>query len=230
MNELQRIASVYHAYEHGPAQARWSIDNPGNRAVLAERTALLRRALAQNGFFPLTARRILDVGCGRGELLGALASWGARGHNLFGIDLLPERIEAARRRFPTFHFACGNAESLPFSDESFDLVAAFTVFSSILDPALAGRIGCEMMRVLKTNGALLWYDFRVNNPRNPHVRGVGRRRIRSLLPRCRGRLQSVTMLPPLARRLGPWTDRMYPCLARIPWLRTHNLGVLLKSQ
>jgi hypothetical protein len=42
-------------------------------------------------------------------------------------------------------------------------------------------------------------------------------------------LQTTTLLPPLARRLGRLTTALYPKLARIRWLRTHYVGVLTKT-
>jgi len=41
-------------------------------------------------------------------------------------------------------------------------------------------------------------------------------------------LRSLTLLPPLARRLGPWTEALYPLLGLCPWLRTHLVGLLIK--
>jgi len=51
-------------------------------------------------------------------------------------------------------FRCGNAEELPYEDESFDIVMQFTVFTSILDNEMKIRIAKEMLRVLKPKGIL----------------------------------------------------------------------------
>jgi len=34
------------------------------------------------------------------------------------------------------------------------------------------KIASEMLRVLKVDGITVWYDFHMNNPQNPDVRGV----------------------------------------------------------
>ena len=47
-----------------------------------------------------------------------------------------------------------------------------TVFSSTLDRRMRQNIAREMLRVLKPEGIVLWYDYHVNNSRNPDVRGV----------------------------------------------------------
>ena len=47
------------------------------------------------------------------------------------------------------------------------------VLPMLLDPGMRERVAAEMLRVLSPDGAVLWYDFFVNNPSNPNVRGVG---------------------------------------------------------
>ena len=66
-------------------------------------------------------------------------------------------------------------------------------------------IAREMLRVLKPQGSILWYDFFMDNPRNSNVRGIGRRELASLFPDCRIWLRRVTLAPPLARRIVPVT-------------------------
>ena len=75
-------------------------------------------------------------------------------------------------------------------------------------------------------GAVLWYDFFVNNPRNPHVRGVGAKVIRLLFPGFGVRLARVTLAPPLARRLVPLSRTIAFALEATKVLNTHYLGVI----
>jgi hypothetical protein len=105
----------------------------------------------------------------------------------------------------------------------------FTVFTSILDPKMATNIAGEIARVLRPSAAILWYDFRFNNPFNHHVRGMTRKSISQLFPEFHFQLKPITLLPPLARRMGPMTHFFYPPLARLPFLRTHYLGLLTKA-
>ena len=60
------------------------------------------------------------------------------------------------------------------------------------------------------------------------MRGVGEARVRALFPGLKGDLTGVTLVPPLARRLGPLTPIAYPVLASMPPLRSHLLGLLRK--
>ena len=228
-SEVDRLQEVYREYAfRGFGRSKWSPTNKGNQAIRAECQRNLRGLLQTAGFFPLASRRILDLGCGSGERLAGFEDWGARPENLYGIDLIPDRIRAARRNFPQFTFELANAEELPFADGTFHLVAVFTVITSILDDRMLANVCREMTRVLVHGGAVAWYDFRINNPLNRHVRSISRSRIQNLFPAFEINLETISLLPPLARRLGPFTKLLYPPLASIPFLRSHNLGILIK--
>lgn len=100
---------------------------------------------------------------------------------------------------------CGNATRLPFINANFDLVVQFVVFSSILDRTVKEMVAREMLRVLKEKGLILWYDFFVNNPSNPDVRGIRKREITHLFPDCHIDFHRVSSAPPLCRLLAPYT-------------------------
>ncbi len=226
---MDRLARVYRGYaESAQVRQRWDQANPGNRAVLRERRRATRDLLASGGWLPLRGRQVLDVGCGSGGELASLTEFGAEPGDLFGVDLLPDRIALAREQFPELHFRVANGESLPFPPDRFDLVMAYTLFSSILDATMVGNVATEITRVLRPGGAVLWYDFRYDNPGNPNVHGMTQGQIGSLFPSLRATLRSITLLPPLARRLGRLTPALYPVLGRVPPLRTHYLGLLVK--
>lgn len=93
---------------------------------------------------------------------------------------------------------------------------------------MAHNVAAEVQRLLKAGGAVVWYDFRYNNPYNPHVRGMTKGHIQQLFPTFTFHLRTITLLPPLARRLGALTPLLYSRLARLPILRTHYLGLLVK--
>ena len=95
---------------------------------------------------------------------------------------------------------------------------------------MAYNVAGEVHRVLKSGGAVVWYDFRYKNPWNPHTRPMPKQRIRQFFPDFEIHLHTVTLLPPLARRLGRLTPVLYPQLSAIPPLRTHHLGLLVKSR
>src|SRR5690606_16237729 len=101
----------------------------------------------------------------------------------------------------------------------------FTVFSSIPDPSIRRNLADEIRRVLRPGGAVLWYDMRLPSP-NRSVRPLGRSDVAELFPGMAVRLESTTVLPPLARRLGDQDRRLYPLLRTLPPLRSHLFGVI----
>lgn len=224
---LEEVQSIYR--QDKATQERWRGDNLGNRAILRERTQAVGQMLKIHHYYPLKEKRILDIGCGCGSALAGLLNFGAQARNLYGVDLLPERIAEARRRYPDLNFQCLNAEKLDFPAGYFHLALLFTVFSSILDDTVAYNLAREAFRVLGPEGAILWYDFRYNNPYNLNVRGIKLSGIRRLFPGAKIYLRTITVLPPLARSLGRATDIFYPILSKVPLLRTHYLGVLIKG-
>lgn len=90
--------------------------------------------------------RILDVGCGTGANLEMLADFG----NSEGVDVSDDALEFCRKKGLKVHK--GLAESLPFEDESFEIVTALDVVEH-LDDDVAGLK--EMHRILKTGGKTL---------------------------------------------------------------------------
>ena len=221
-----RIEAVYSHYDAAPAEQRKrDAANPGNAAIARDRDLRIEHLLT--GLCgDLSAVRVLDVGCGRGSLLAWLAARGARIENLHGIDLLDDRISDARGMHPRLDLRCADARHLPYGDQSIDLIICSTVFSSVIEEDVAGQIAAEVRRVLAPGGAVLWYDVRMPNPGNPNTVAMTRARIRRLFPGLRDELRSATLLPPLARRLGPLTFLLYRPLAATPFLRSHYLGLL----
>jgi ubiquinone/menaquinone biosynthesis C-methylase UbiE len=155
---------------------------PASIFIASERKRIAATMMHKAGVFPSNATRCLEVGYGSLGWLGDLISWGVRDTNIHGIELNPLRAKHAQELLPMSDLRVGDAAKLPWPDNTFQLVIASTIFTSILDPEVRGAIAGEIARVLSPKGALLWYDFRVNNPRNPHVRKVNRRELRSLFP------------------------------------------------
>ncbi len=225
--ESERIAEVYGAYAaDGRGRRDWSDRNPGNGRIIGGFYASLDAELERTGLAPDAGRRLLDVGCGQGDLLARLRDRGAPADALIGVDLLPERIAAGTARFPDLDLQVADARRLPLADAAVDVVVLSTVFSSILDPDIRSRVARECLRVLRPGGAVLCYDARTPNPRNDAVHAIGRAELRRLFPGCTVETRSLTLIPPLARRLGPATDALYGPLSAAPFLRTHLLATI----
>jgi ubiquinone/menaquinone biosynthesis C-methylase UbiE len=227
--EEARIRAVYARRQRGDVRYSWF--SPGHLFIVQERERQLLALLRRRGFAPLATKKILEIGCGTGYWLREFIKWGARPENIVGVELLPDRVAEARKLCPaSVKIHCGSATRLAFPDATFDLILQSTVFTSVLAPDTKRQIAAEMFRVLTRDGLILWYDFHVNNPWNPHVRGVKKREIRQLFPGCGIELQRLTLVPVLARWLVPRSWLLAYLLGKIPLLCTHYLGVIRKRQ
>ncbi|MGN5162758.1 malonyl-ACP O-methyltransferase BioC [Aeromonas dhakensis] len=92
----------------------------------------------------------LDLGCGTGFFLPALAG---RCSELTGLDLAPGMLAQAALRGSGARLLCGDAEQLPFADETFDWVFSSLALQWCERPAQAFA---ELHRVLKPGGRLLF--------------------------------------------------------------------------
>ena len=225
--EEERIRATYARRDDNNRYTRF---DPAELFTLQQRERRALTLLKDYGRAPLSGQRILDVGCGAGEWLRSFIQWGAMPENLVGIDLLPNRVDEATRLCPAaVTILRGRANELPFPDSHFDIVLQATVFTSVLDASLKRAIAAEMLRVVRADGLILWYDFHVNNPWNPDVRGVAKAEIRTLFPGCRIDLRRATLAPPICRRVARYSWMMCHLLETAPLLRTHYLGVIRKD-
>ena len=233
-DEVRRIRAAYARRDQNllaPSGElpRYSMFNAAALLRIQEIHFEMIRCLKRFGYSDLSNRKILEIGCGQGHYLRQFVQWGAQPRNVFGVDLLPDRIESARNVCPpAVTLVCEDASRLRFEDESFDLVLEACAFTSIFDPGMARSIAREMVRVLKPGGAVIWYDFWASNPRNPDVRGWSRRQIRELFPALDVYLQRITLAPPIGWVVGNTSAALYRALSSVKLLDTHYLGVLQK--
>jgi demethylmenaquinone methyltransferase / 2-methoxy-6-polyprenyl-1,4-benzoquinol methylase len=124
--------------------------------------------------------RALDLCCGTGDISFALAQ---RGAETTGLDFSPQMLEVAKRRsekcevrspnknshfaLRTSHFIQGDAQQLPFSENSFDIV---TVGYGLRNLTSWERGLDEMFRVAKPGARLIVLDF--GKPANALWRAV----------------------------------------------------------
>lgn len=221
--EPPALAGIRHTYERYARSARkrraWAAGNRGNLAIRAELLAHVRALaateLAGDG-------EILDVGCGTGWWLRALASHGVDPHRLHGVELLAERAELARASEPAAQIVQADARRLPYAEDRFALVLCFTILSSLGSRADVAAVLAEARRVVRPGGLVLVYEPRVPNALNRSTRTPRRRELDSHLG-TPAQAITLTVLPPLSRRLGPLAARVYPALGRVKPLRTHRL-------
>jgi ubiquinone/menaquinone biosynthesis C-methylase UbiE len=228
--ERQRIQLEYARRSREIAPDTYAPWQPSARFTIEVRNRKAATMLQRVGLFPNQGDQCLEVGFGSLGWLGELISWGLSESDLHGVELDPLRAAKARQALPSADLRVGDATELPWDENSFQIVIASTVFTSILDNRVREMVAKEITRVLAPGGALLWYDFAVNNPRNPHVRKVDRKELKELFPQLSGEIKSITLAPPIARFIAPKSWILANMLEAIPFLRTHLIAVLVKDR
>jgi SAM-dependent methyltransferase len=217
--------AVAQRYARRPATDRYSLLKPDVWLMVQERQRAMLRLFVRRGWRDLSALRLIEVGCGSGANLLELLRIGFAPQHLAGVELLPERYAAARSVLPqSLVLHAGDATVLAVPDASYDIVFVSTVFSSLLDDAFQQRLAAAMWRWVRPGGGVLWYDFTVNNPRNPDVRGVPLRRVRELFPNGAVEARRITLAPPIARAFVRIHPGLYAVANTLPALRTHVLA------
>src|ERR1700675_757230 len=149
---------------------RWSASAPyweKHREVIRQMFAPVTQALVEDAQIG-SGREVLDVAAGPGEPALSLAALTGSEGKVFGIDPVPEMVEAARRAadylgLRNAQFDAGFADHLPFPDDKFDAVVSR--FGVMFFPAPVDGVR-EMLRVLKPGRklALAAWHFAERNP------------------------------------------------------------------
>lgn len=115
-----------------------------------ERLFAARKIAALNAILPPAPATMLECGCGSAEVSAAMA---AQGYDCTLLDASPAAIHVARRRFERrgLHatYTLGNVYSLPFPDNTFDVLTSFGLLEHFVD---VEKVITEMTRVIRPGG------------------------------------------------------------------------------
>lgn len=105
--------------------------------------------------------KVLDLGCGTGTILEQISQTYSFAE-LYGIDLSEKMIGQAKQRLDTKAvLSTGDAENLPYENNSFDLVCCVESFHHYPNP---NKALSEINRILKTGGTFLLCDTWSKSP------------------------------------------------------------------
>jgi SAM-dependent methyltransferase len=185
----------------------------------------------------------LDVGCGTGVLAERLAN---AGYRMVGVDPSMGMLKILEARTQLVRPVQASGTSLPFDDDSFDLVITVAVMHHIAEPDDVRQTLAEMVRVVKPSGQVVVWD---HNPRNPYwgplmarvpqdtgeERLISEAEIVSGLRAAGGQILLRTQLgavpdftPPRAIRLAAALERAFESTPGLRRLAAHNVIVATK--
>jgi len=129
------------------------------KRVIAKELMPLATRVRRQGRSP----RLLDLGCGTGELASIFLR---AGYEYVGIDIEPERIAYARKTYPRGRFHVMDAAQLRYPDDYFDQILVTGVLHHLSDDEVRDIVR-EMRRVLRPGGrALVMEDIALRGSLN----------------------------------------------------------------
>jgi SAM-dependent methyltransferase len=157
-----------------PRPYQWDIGNyypatyaPFRRSTVSSyaRAWLHRRSVRELQRYLAPPNRVLDVGCGTGELLSVIRSAG--NSDVFGVEPSPAAAQIARDE-RGHHVQTGTLEQMKLRSESIDIVLLSHVLEHLPSPKRTMR---EISRILKPGGTVIIW---VPNARSMAARILGR--------------------------------------------------------
>jgi len=106
----------------------------------------------------VTGKSVLDIGAGTGRLSVLLANRGAK---VTALDISPEMLQLIKKKNKHVETVVGDAESLSFADNTFDIVSAAFLVVHLKDPT---KFFDEVYRVLKDEGVFVFTNINQKDP------------------------------------------------------------------
>jgi SAM-dependent methyltransferase len=139
MLDYYRSNEEYFEYVH---------DDSGGERPSQEERAMYRVIAASYKKAPDEVTRVLELGCGRAQSIGALLELIGRGQ-YSGVEASVAAVKAAQTEHPEYNVQTGDITNLPFAAESFDIVTLNYVLEHLPAPY---RVIDEILRVLRPGG------------------------------------------------------------------------------
>lgn len=243
--ETMRIQNEYKRRDSQQLNKCYQYENPAFQFHMQEREWMLMSML-RLAKVDLSNMDMLEVGCGTGHILNRFIEFGVR--RVYGLDLMGERLKTGARCYNNAQWIQGNAATLPFATQSFDLVTQFMCISSVIEPTIRQMVAKEMWRVLRPGGWLLHYDMRplpcslqlagkiargagLIRPKkvmSTPIIPVSKNELYEWFPSIEFHIRSVSLRFEFAE-LARYSHCVAHLLSRLPFLRSHYLALIRKT-
>jgi SAM-dependent methyltransferase len=157
MTPFDRLSPSYDELLRDPIRDRFTGQEP--RFFHRRKADLIRRFFRRRGL-TTSDGHYLDVGCGKGELLGLLQSDFEQAAGCDVSEVMMQQIAGIETRLQS------DSSQIPFGDAQFDLVTAVCVYHHV-SPASRAPLTREIARVLRPGGVFCIIE---HNPYNPVTR------------------------------------------------------------
>lgn len=98
--------------------------------------------------------KILDIGCGTGDLLDGLKDYLNSNDNYVGIDLAQRSVDFCKEKFPEYTFLKGKMTAVPGLNNKFDFICLFNVITHI-HPEDITKLLNHLKQYLTANGVVI---------------------------------------------------------------------------
>ena len=141
--------------------------------------------------FSSSSARILEIGCGCGNVSSFLAK---KGYKVVGCDY---SYDAIKKAWPGFERVQADASKVPFRDNSFDIVGLFDILEHFSDDIMLLK---EALKVLKKSGIIvvtvparqeLWSSF---DEMSLHKRRYTKENLQNIFLECKIKILSINYM------------------------------------
>jgi len=204
MDEISRIKDIYKTYDTSENYKKLYSPFGLYAYFFISLEQHLIQLFKKNKLYTLENKRILDFGIGEGKNISIFYKLGLRPEDIFGTDILFYRLKKIKDFYNNIDISQSEGQFLPYKNNSFDIVSQFVVFSSILNDNVCRNIAAEMLRVLKDDGMIIWYDSHGGNMMSEHTRSYSEKQIKEFFPNCRYEFKRIIPHSQLSLRLGKY--------------------------
>ena len=160
----KKIIEHYQRRLQGNPNSSFSWKRPNSHHQMAVFLRNIAHAFNTINIDDLDNHYILDIGCGNGNLLNNLITWGANKRKLYGTEVSPCMRQRASDNLPAEVKVL--QPDLAKINQKFSIIFINTVLSSITDKDDRKKLLNDAERLLAQNGILVIFDMRYENPWN----------------------------------------------------------------